>query len=178
MKKLFFAVPLVALLLAGCSSPAPTVDKVAAAKPAASQAAKVADRSATLGGTVTYDSGIKVTVKSDGFQPVGQYASGAVDGKAAVFELTVVNGSDKELEAGLMSLPKVTVGAKNTKAETVTDMDAKLGLDILSTILPGETQSVKFGAGIAAADAAAVRVEVTGPNPFTDKDAIFKGAIK
>lgn len=178
MKKLFFAVPLVALLLAGCSSPAPTVDKVGDAKPAASQPAKAADRSAAFGGTVTYDSGVKVTVKSDGFQPVSQYAAGAVDGKAAVFELTVVNGSNKELEAGLMSMPKVTVGAKNTQATPVTDMEAKLGMDMLSTILPGETQTVKFGAGIAAADAAAVRVEVSGPNPFTDKDAIFKGAVK
>jgi hypothetical protein len=178
MKKLFFAVPLVALLLAGCSTPAPTVDKVAADKPAASQAAKTADRSAALGGTVTYESGVKVTVKSDGFKPVSQYAYGAVAGKAAVFELTVVNGGKEELDAGLMSMPKVTVGAKNAKAEAVIDTEAKLGVDMLSTVLPGETQTVRFAAGIAAADAGVVRVEVMGPNPFTDKAAIFKGAVK
>ncbi|MEV8143510.1 hypothetical protein [Specibacter sp. NPDC078709] len=185
MKKLLVALPLAALLLAGCSSAAPTVDSLAGAdsavnqaeKPAAETAEKPADRSAALGETVTYESGVKVTVTSLGFQSVGEYAHGAIEGQAAVFELTVMNGSDEDLEAALMSLPKVTVGETNAQTESVTDMDSDLGLNMLSTILPGETQTVKFGAGIAAADAGAVRVEISGPNMFTDKAAIFKGAL-
>lgn len=185
MKKLFVALPLAALLLAGCSSPAPTVDSVAgadsaaqpAAKPAAKTAEKAADRSAALGGTVTYESGVKVTVTSLGFQPVSEYAYGAVEGQAAVFELTVMNGSDEDLEAALMSLPKVTVGEKNKQVESVSDMENNLGASLLSTILPGETQTMKFGVGMAAADAGIVRVEIDGPNFITDKSAIFKGAL-
>ncbi len=118
-----------------------------------------------------------MTVKSVGFQPVGQYASGAVEGQAAVFEMTVQNAGEKELSAALMSLPKVTYGASNAKAGTVIDSSSNLGMDMLSTILPGETQTVKVAAAIPAAEAAAVRVEVTGPNAFTDKPAIFKGAV-
>lgn len=136
-----------------------------------------ADRSAKLGETVTYDKGVKVTLKSLGFQPVGKYASGAVEGQAAVFELTVQNSGTEELSAGLMSLAKVTYGETNTKAESVFDHEQKLGLDTMSTILPGETQTVKFGAAIPAASAGVVRVEVTGPSAFTDKPAIFKGAV-
>ncbi|MHA7178335.1 hypothetical protein ACX80D_16990 [Arthrobacter sp. Sr24] len=185
MEKLLVALPLAALLLAGCSSAAPTVDSVAGAdsavnqaeKPAAKVAEKLADRSAAMGGTVTYESGVKVTVTSLGLQPVSQYAYGAVEGQAAVFELTIMNGSQEDLEAALMSMPKVTVGEKNTQVDSVTDMENNIGGGLLSTILPGETQTMKFGAGITAADAGAVRVEVDGPNFITDKSAIFKGAL-
>jgi hypothetical protein len=179
LKKTFIALPFAALLLAGCSSPAPTVATANETQAAAVQAttAAPADRSAKLGETVTYDKGVKVTLQSLGFQPVGQYASGAIEGQAAVFELTVENGGDTELSAGLMSLAKVSYGEKNTKAESVIDSGNKLGLDSFSTILPGETQTVKFGAAIPAASAGIVRIEVTGPNAFADKPAIFKGAV-
>ncbi|WP_267275749.1 hypothetical protein [Arthrobacter sp. CDRTa11] len=144
---------------------------------AAANTAAASDRSAAIGETVTYDSGVKVTVKSLGFQPVGQYAVGAVEGQAAVFELTVENGGKEELNAALMSLPKVTYGASNAKAESVIDSGAGLGMNMLSTILPGETQQAKVAAAIPAAEAGTVRVEVTGPSAFTDKAAIFKGAL-
>lgn len=177
MKKLYIALPIAALLLTGCSSAAPTVDAAGAEVPAVSQEAKATDRSADLGGTVTYENGVKVTVTSTGFAPVNEYAINAVEGQAAIFELTVENGSTEEIEAALMSMPKVTVGEKNTSAESVIDTENGLGTDMLSTILPGETQTAKFAAGIAAADAGTVRVEVSGPG-FTDKSAIFKGAVK
>lgn len=182
MKKALLVLPVAALLLAGCSSPAPSVSsgketQAAAAGGAAATPAAASDRSAALGETVTYESGVKVTVKSLGFQPVGQYASGAIEGQAAVFELTVENGGKEELNAALMSLPKVTHGASNVKADSVIDSSAGLGMDMLSTILPGETQQAKVAAAIPAADAGAVRVEVSGPSAFTDKPAIFKGAL-
>lgn len=180
MKKALLTLPIAAaLLLAGCSSPAPTVEPAGENQAAAAQTTEAApaDRSAAIGETVTYDSGAKVTVKSLGFQPVGQYASGAIEGQAAVFELTVENGSKEELNAALMSLPKVTYGATNVNADSVIDSSVGLGMDMLSTILPGETQQVKVAAAIPAAEAGTVRVEVSGPSAFTDKPAIFKGAL-
>lgn len=181
MKKALLTLPIAAaLLLVGCSSPAPTVEPAGENQAAAAEQtteAAPADRSAAIGETVTYDSGAKVTVKSLGFQPVGQYASGAIEGQAAVFELTVENGSKEELNAALMSLPKVTYGATNVSADSVIDSSVGLGMDMLSTILPGETQQVKVAAAIPAAEAGTVRIEVSGPNAFTDKPAIFKGAL-
>jgi len=178
MKKIMAAVAIAAALaLTGCSSPAPTVGAGKAADAAVKETA-VADRSAALGETVTYDGGIAVTVASAGYLAAGQYASGAIEGQEAVFELTVKNGSEKELNAALMSLPKVTYGDKNAKAASVIDTANGIGMDMLSTILPGETATVKFAAAVPAAEAGVVRVEVSGPNMITDKAAIFKGAIK
>ncbi|OFI37398.1 hypothetical protein BIU82_10065 [Arthrobacter sp. SW1] len=162
----------------------PSVSNAAPAVESPAQGASVppseapADRSADFGGTVKYDNGVSVTVKSLGFTKVGQYATGAVEGQAAVFELTVHNGSKEDLEAVLMSVPNVTHGPKNAKASMVIDSSTDLGLQTLSTILPGESQTVKFAAGVPKTSAGSVRVEVTGPNMFSDKDAIFKGAVK
>ncbi|WP_028265951.1 hypothetical protein [Arthrobacter sp. MA-N2] len=179
MKKALIALPLAALLLAGCSSTTapPKVDPAGDAKATTQTTAAVADRSAKFGETVKYDSGVTVTLTSIGFQKVGQYAAGAVEGQAAVFELSVTNGSQKELSAALMSLAKVTYGDKNEKAASVIDSANNLGMETFSTILPGETQSVKLAAAIPAASAGTVRVEVTGPSAFTDKAAVFKGAV-
>jgi len=181
MKKALFALPVAALLLAGCSSPAPSVSNGGdAAKPAAEATtpAPPADRSAKFGDTVTYDDGVKITLKSLGFVKTSQYAVGAVEGQAAVFELTVVNGGKTELNASMMSFAKISYGANNKKATSVGDAEQQIGSETLSTILPGETQTVKVGAGVPKASASAVRVEISGPNSFTDKPAIFKGAVK
>ena len=75
-----------------------------------------------------------------------------------------------------MGFPKVTYSAQGTAAPTANDIQAGIGASSLSTILPGETQTVKLGYGIPAAGFPEVRMEVTGPT-FTEKAAIFKGAI-
>ncbi|MGO4452786.1 hypothetical protein [Arthrobacter sp. RAF14] len=157
------------------SNPAPAVESSA---PGAAPESAPADRSVALGGTVTYDNGVSVTVKSLGLKQVGQYAAGAIEGQAAVFELTVKNGGKEELNASLMSFPDVTYGPQNLKAKSVIDSENGLGIDSLSTVLPGEMQTVKFAVAIPKASAGTVRVEVNGPNAFFDKPAIFKGAVK
>jgi hypothetical protein len=159
------------------SNAAPAVESPAATSPAASSEAP-SDRSANFGGAVKYEDGVSITVKSLGFQPVSQSAAGAVEGQAAVFELVVHNGSKEDLEGVLLSYPKVQYGPKNVRAESVYDSSMNLGGDSLSTILPGESQTMKFAVAIPKAAAGAVRVEVEGPNMFSDKDAIFKGAVK
>jgi hypothetical protein len=177
MKKALIVVPIAALLLAGCSSTAPSVSPTGdSTAPASQTSAAPADRSAKFGESVTYDSGVKVTLKSLGFTKVGQYAAGAINGQAAVFELTVQNGGKEELNAALMSLAKVSYGANNAKAASVVDSENGIGMEMLSTILPGETQTTKIAAAVPAASAKTVRVEVTGPT-FSDKPAIFKGAV-
>lgn len=181
MKKSLLALPFAAaLLLTACgSNPAPTAGGPEAnqgATSAAPTSAAPADRSAAIGGTVTYETGIAVTVKSLGFKPVGQYAVNAVEGQGAAFEITVKNGSDKELSASLMSFPKITYGETNTSTQLVIDSANNIGMQSFNTLLPGESQSVAVHAGIPAASAGVVRVEIAAPS-FSDKPAIFKGAV-
>jgi len=106
--------------------------------------------------------------------PTTQGALGAVDNRAAVIIMAVTAGS-QEIDAGLMGLPIVKVGATGKEVEKVYDSES-LGMDSLSTILPGETQTIKIGYGMTAAQAKDVRVEVGGPS-YEDRPAIFKGAI-
>jgi hypothetical protein len=132
-----------------------------------------ANRAAKFGDTVTFEDGTKVKVTSGGFVPVEPDALDAVEGRAAIIVLAVTAGRT-EVDASLMDLIKVTVGPAGKPVNEV--YSSALGNESLSTILPGETQTVKIGYGIAAADAKNVRVEVDGPN-YSDRPAIFKGAI-
>jgi len=70
--------------------------------------------------------------------------------------------------------PRVTEG---TSARPAPQINAsELRGEQLSTIPPGETQTIRIGYGISAADAKNVRVEVRGPNS-SDRPAIFEGAV-
>jgi hypothetical protein len=120
---------------------------------------------------------VKVSVKADGLVPASSSAANPVEGKIAVFEIAVTNGSKNSLNGAVMGLPNVTYGASGAAAQLASDVGQGIGSDFLTTILPGETQTVKVGYGIPSAGLSAVRVEVTGPSPITDQPAIFKGAV-
>jgi hypothetical protein len=143
---------------------------------AETSAAPVAKSSGTFADTITFPSGVSVKVKPS-VVTAGQYASGAVEGKIVTFDISVKNGSKEDLNAALMSVPKVTYGGEGTTAQIASDFEAKIGGSMLSTILPGETQTAKVGYGIPAAGFKDVRVEIMAPS-FSDKPAIFKGAVK
>lgn len=178
MKKLIAAaaasVALVASLAAcsGNTVEAPTqAPSQSSAAPAAPEAPKK-DNVAVFGGAVTFPDGVKVSVPQPVLVPAGQYAAGDVEGQILVVTISVTNGSTQPINAGLMAFPQVTYGASGAKADYASD--ATLGLEALSTILPGETQTVKKGFGVPPAELASVRVEVMGPS-FSDFPAIFKG---
>ncbi|MFJ5693306.1 DUF4352 domain-containing protein [Arthrobacter sp. NPDC093125] len=165
--------------LTACGSSANTVTPAAeSAAPTTSEAAAPAapKSSGTFADTITFPDGVSVKVKP-AVVPAGQYANNAVEGKIVTFDVTVKNGSKEDLNAALMSSPKVTYGADGTAAEIASDHESKIGASFFSTILPGETQTIKVGYGIPAAAHKDVRVEIMAPN-FSDKPAIFKGAVK
>ncbi len=165
--------------LTACGAPANTVSSgsdTSAAAPAAS-AAPAAKTTGAFGDTITYPNGVAVTISKATVVPAASYAFGAVEGQIATFDLIVTNGGKEEINGALMGYPKVTSGAKGTPIQNATDIQAGIGGSSLSTILPGETQTLKLGYGIPAAEFGDVRMEVTGPT-FTEKSAIFKGAIQ
>jgi hypothetical protein len=161
----------------GSSSNTVTPGSTAPAAPASSAAAPApeAKTNGVFGDTITFPSGIAVKV-TPAVVPAAQYAYGAVEGKIVTFDVSVTNGSKEEINGALMGSPKVTYGAQGTAAQSANDIQAGIGAAYLSTILPGETQTVKVGFGIPAAGFADVRVEIMAPN-FTDKAAIFKGPV-
>lgn len=163
--------------LTGCSSGDNTVSPQGdgAKAPDTAATATPTNAQAKFGDKVTFPDGVSVVVTGKS-QAAGQYASGAIDGKITVFSIAVTNGSKKDLNAALMSVPKVTYGAGGTVAMTAADGAASM--TVLSTIQPGETQTATAAYGIPTKELGNVRVEITGPNTFTDKPAIIKGAIK
>lgn len=176
-------------VLTACSGPAPTVQPgthtpaesspVAPAPVTPTTAAPTtaaptpADPSAKFGDTVTFKDGTKVKVTSEGFIEAGQQDDGAVEGRIAVINLSVTAGRE-ETDAATMGSVRVTVGAAGRPAPQV--RATKLSGEQLGTIPPGETQTVRIGYGISAADAKNVRVEVPAPTS-SDQPAIFEGAI-
>jgi hypothetical protein len=169
---------LIALGLSGCSGADQAVTPGTEA-PATQGAAEEssAGRSAAFGDTVTFDGDVEVTVESLGFQPASGSAAGAVDGQYAVFEITVVNNGQAEVDGGLMNLPLVRAGASGTSVQPVVDSDTGIGMEVLSTILPGGTQTAKFAYGIATADADLIQMDIADPTS-TGQDATFQGAVE
>lgn len=156
---------------AQAQAPAPTIDAgqtpTATPTPTPTRAS-----SAPLGGTITFPSGVKVSVSPPEVVPGGQYAFNAVEGNITLFTVTVTNEGTEPVNGFTMAYPRVTYGATGTEAQRANN--DKFGAGTLSTILPGETQTVKVGFGIPQAELPSVRVELMGPS-YSDFPAIFKG---
>lgn len=130
-----------------------------------------------FGQTVEFPDGVQITVSQPVVMPVSQYAAGAVEGQAVVFDLSVTNGSPEPIEPFFQAYPDVTYGEAGLAAQTTIDIEAGLTGDTMSTVLPSETQTVKLGYGIPSAEFGNVRVEVTATNVSYDP-AIFKGSVQ
>ncbi|WP_084507681.1 neutral zinc metallopeptidase [Arthrobacter sp. TB 26] len=139
-------------------------------------------------GALVYRSGIEVSVSPLGYKnvegplpstamptPTGTAAPGSTVRVAAVFEITVKNGSPAAFDATGMGNPIVRYGERGLLAETVpaaaTDTPASLGI-----LQPGQTKRIKVSAIIPAGQLT-VRVAVPGPNPAVDWAASFEGEL-
>lgn len=141
-------------------------------------------------GALVYRSGIEVSVSPLGYEnvegplpstatptPTGTAAPapGSTVRVAAVFEITVKNGSAAAFDATGMGNPIVRYGERGLLAETVpaaaTDSPASLGI-----LQPGQTRRIKVSAIIPAGQLT-VRVAVPGPNPAVDWAASFEGEL-
>jgi len=172
----------IAFALTGCggsNTVQPPAPAAAASTPAPAVTPSPTPTSAPVGefgGTVTFPSGVKLTLGKPVVVVAGQYSSGGVEGKIVTFDISVTNGSKTALSAAMLGFPSVTYGANGDKAEMASDFQQKIGAPTFTTILPGETQTGKAGYGIPAAGFGAVRVEFRAPS-YTEQPAIFKGAV-
>ncbi len=152
---------------AAAAAPSDTVTTAPAATPGA----------AKFGQSVTFPSGVSVTVTPD-VQTASESAAGAIDGKIVYFNIKITNGSKASVDGSLASYPTVSYGAAGTAASSGVDMGAKGGASSwVRTLLPGETKTARAGFGIPAKDFGDVRVEISSPD-LTDEPAIFKGSVK
>ena len=151
-------------------APAPVTPTTAAPTTAAPTPA---DRPAKFGDTVTFEDGTKVKVTSEGFINAGQQDVGAVEGKVAVINLSVTAGRE-EIDGVRVGSVRVTAGTAGKPAPQV--QASELNGEQLGTVPPGETQTVRIGYGISAADAKNVRVEVPAPTG-SEQPAIFEGEV-
>lgn len=109
-----------------------------------------------IGDTATYPDGIKVTIKDLGEFTPSQTAAGVGEGVAHKLEITLENGSSKNLEPNLFH---VTVASGGKESSHIFDTANGLDMAPMTTILPGK--SVTWVAAYSLADPADVTVEVS-----------------
>ena len=76
-------------------------------------------------GTVTFADGMTVTIQSAGLKPASAYASGAVEGKIAVVQITVTNEGEEVVDAAGVSALTASAGEAGGR-QGVTDVVAAL----------------------------------------------------
>lgn len=142
-------------------------------------------------GGLVYRSGIEVAVSPIGYEnvegplpstatptPTGTAAPapGSTVRVAAVFEITVTNGSPAAFDATAMGTPIVRYGERGLLAETVPAAATSTPAASLGILQPGQTKTIKVSA-IIPPDQLTVRVAVPGPNPEMDWAASFEGEL-
>lgn len=121
-----------------------------------------------LGGTLTYEAGVSVSISATGYREHTPVVAGGAPGKAVIFDITVQNGSSTPLHAGPMSKPNLKFEPTGLAGQLVQDTESVLG--------PGfKTISVGFVVPVNADSS--VRVTVPGPDPATDFPASFEGTL-
>lgn len=109
-----------------------------------------------IGDTVTYPDGIKVTVKDLGEFTPSQTAAGVGEGVAHKLEITLENGSSKNLDPNLFH---VTVASGGKESGHIFDTENGLDMAPTTTILPGK--AVTWIEAYSLVDPADVTVEVS-----------------
>lgn len=142
-------------------------------------------------GGLVYRSGIEVAVSPLGYENVGGPLPstaaptptgtavpepGSTARVAAVFEITVTNGSPGAFDATAMGNPIVRYGERGLLAETVPAAATGTAAPSLGILQPGQTKTIKVSA-IIPPDQLTVRVAVPGPNPEVDWAASFEGEL-
>jgi hypothetical protein len=167
------AILAVAAGLTGCSgnTVAPAVDPPITQAPAPTHATD-----AGFGSKVIFPTGVSVALSYVGTVATSPSAAGGVNGRMSVFTVTVTNGSKAPISGALLSFPTATYGAQGAQADPVFDNASGVG-GTMSTINPGETQTVKIAFGFPTNGAPVpARLEFRAPD-FTSAPAIFKGQV-
>lgn len=166
--------------LAGCAgntvTPAPSASHASAPAPTATPSATPTAKQATWGDKVTFPGGVSITAAYDGTVAASESAANATTGRVATWSVTVTNGSGQPVNGGLISSPTATYGAQGQQVQQVFDTEQGIG-GFMTTINPGESQTVKIGFSIPPEGASLVRLEFQ-PLSYTDAPAVFKGAVQ
>lgn len=153
---LIATIPL-AFSLTACSSNesqvVETPDETATEAEAAPEAEETPDdenKRPAFGETVEYKDGVKLTVSEpEEFEP-GEWAIGADgEGTSLKFTVTLENGSDKNLEPGLINFTASSGGAE---AEQIFDSEAGVEGGPSTSLLPGKSVSWTIGFQVADPD--------------------------
>lgn len=179
-KRVLVVSTVLAAVLVGCgSSPEVAIERDVAPESVETSAAPTTTEPtlpdvAAFGDTVTFGNGMAVTVQSAGLKTASTSAYGAVDGKIAAVQITVVNEGEEPVDAAGISALTASAGEAGKSAPSAADQ----GTDnpTLGTILPGETRTAVFGYGLSASDAQSMRLEIYG-NDFAES-IVFAGAIQ
>lgn len=136
------AIAAVAFALAGCSStPAVNTGSVGPASGSAPAASSAAPSTPTWGQRYTWPSGVAVEIANPAPCKPSSSAAPANIARAVLLRMTVVNGSQKPFDVGLLSAPTVQFASAN--ATQITDLGGPCGNGGMetATVLPGKTYS-------------------------------------
>jgi hypothetical protein len=144
------------------SAPAPVVG---------TSASQVDGSTGRLGQAVTFDDGTKVLVATPVTFKPSTYAAGHTRDRAIKVDITVTNGTDKPIDAVLITVNGTHGGQQATQ---IFDTQRGLGMQPAGTVLPGK--SITFPAAFSIGqDPAEVQIEVRPV--IMGAPAIFTGTI-
>lgn len=156
-----------AIILAGClhlpTANVSNTDPSHAAAPSSDPAP--ADENAAFGDAITYSDGVSISVSAPAEFTPSQYAAGADQAHNVVFNITITNGSDTNLEPAVYT----RVSSGGVEANSVFDTDKGLVGGPTTVVLPGKTVTWKEGYSIA--DPADIVLQIA-PS-FDYDDSIF-----
>lgn len=158
---LFFLV-IIAISVAGCSTPAaPAADPKASSAAApveepTEEPAPEDDGIRAFGETVTWANNVSISVSEPADYTPTEMAAGVVEGqKTVVFELVLTNNSDEKYDPLVYN----TAVSGGEAASGVFDTSEGVGFPPNTTLLPGKT--IKWLEAYSVADAADIQLEVS-----------------
>lgn len=185
MKRIALLLTLPAAVLVACggapnqttSNPTSVQPRPPASKPAgdpvvAPQPTPTDSNLTTVGGTVSYEDGTKVTVTKVARVRFSDSSYGARGVGVAVYVKITAGSATMDLNGALTEL---TYGADGTEAEQVFDSAKGFDGGFSSTVAPGRSATAKYGFAVPAGQSV-VSVQVT-PD-FSSETAIFEGKIR
>lgn len=174
------------------SVPSPSVEATVSTLPSPSPSVKATASSAPappvapFGQEITLPSGYAVKMSYLGRFTPGPLAFGAEDGKITAFEVTVRNGTTRQLNMVYSSIPVVTYGPDRTDATAAGDVTIEGDHSFLfPTLEPGQAATMKFVCGIPERGLGDVRAVMNNPDLFKQNlgdesalPAVFEGRLE
>jgi hypothetical protein len=156
--------------LTGCLQLSPRGSGSAGAShaPAPTEEPAADDTNAAFGDAVTYIDGVSISVSTPAEFTPSQYAAGAEQAHNVVFNITITNGSEENLQPTVYT----RVSSGGVEASSIFDVDNDLSGGPSTVILPDGTVTWKEAYSIADLDSIIVQVAPS----FDYDDSIFTNA--